>query len=51
MHEGFATCGANAYRIDHVVSVRELIRELVDECRLHLEPTELDIRVHNTPSL
>jgi len=51
MHEGFATCGANAYRIDHVVSVRELIRELVDECRLHLEPIKLDIRVHNTPSL
>jgi NAD(P)H-dependent flavin oxidoreductase YrpB (nitropropane dioxygenase family) len=39
MRAGFATCGANAYRVDHVVSVRELIQELVDECRLHLEPT------------
>ncbi|MFH0801616.1 MAG: nitronate monooxygenase family protein [bacterium] len=38
MHAGFATCGANAYRVEHIVSVRELIRELVDECRLHLEP-------------
>ena len=39
MRAGFATCGANAYRVDHIVSVRELIQELVDECRLHLEPT------------
>jgi NAD(P)H-dependent flavin oxidoreductase YrpB (nitropropane dioxygenase family) len=40
MSAGFATCGANAYRVDRIVSVRELIRELVDECRLHLESTE-----------
>jgi nitronate monooxygenase len=39
MSEGFATCGANAYRVDRIVSVRELIQELVDECRLHLEST------------
>jgi nitronate monooxygenase len=39
MRAGFATCGANAYRIDRIVSVRALIQELVDECRLHLEPT------------
>jgi NAD(P)H-dependent flavin oxidoreductase YrpB (nitropropane dioxygenase family) len=39
MSAGFATCGANAYRVDRIVSVRELIRELADECRLHLEPT------------
>ncbi len=38
MRAGFATCGANAYRVDRIVSVRELIQELVDECRLHLEP-------------
>jgi nitronate monooxygenase len=38
MSAGFATCGANAYRVERIVSVRELIRELVDECRLHLEP-------------
>ena len=36
MSAGFATCGANAYRIDRIVSVRELIQELVNECRLHL---------------
>jgi len=36
MDEGFATCGANAYRIDRIVSVKELIQELVAECRLHL---------------
>lgn len=36
MSAGFATCGANAYRIDRIVSVRELIQELVHECRLHL---------------
>ena len=36
MRAGFATCGANAYRVDQIVSVRELIQELVDECRLYL---------------
>ena len=40
MHEGFATCGANAYRIDRILSVHELIQELVDECRLHLKPRD-----------
>jgi nitronate monooxygenase len=38
MRAGFATCGANAYRVDRILSVRELIQELVDECCLHLEP-------------
>jgi nitronate monooxygenase len=37
MHAGFATCGANAWRIDRIITVRELIRELVQECSLHLE--------------
>jgi NAD(P)H-dependent flavin oxidoreductase YrpB (nitropropane dioxygenase family) len=41
MREGFATCGANAYRVNRIVPVRELIRELVDECRLHLDPAKL----------
>lgn len=36
MDEGFATCGANAYRIDKIVPVRELIQELVTDCRTHL---------------
>jgi nitronate monooxygenase len=39
MCAGFATCGANAYRVDRIVSVRALIQELAAECRLHLEPT------------
>jgi NAD(P)H-dependent flavin oxidoreductase YrpB (nitropropane dioxygenase family) len=38
MSAGFTTCGANAYRIDRIVSVRELIQELVAECRVHLDP-------------
>lgn len=39
MDAGFATCGANAYRVDRIVSVRDLIQELVAECRAHLDPT------------
>ena len=30
MNAGFATCGANAYRCDHLLSVHDLIEELVD---------------------
>ena len=33
LSEGFVTCGANAYRIDHITSVKELIAELTAECR------------------
>jgi NAD(P)H-dependent flavin oxidoreductase YrpB (nitropropane dioxygenase family) len=36
MDAGFATCGATAYRIDRIVSVRDLIQELVADCRAHL---------------
>jgi hypothetical protein len=36
MSAGFATCGANAYRIDRIVPVHELIQELVTECSRHL---------------
>ena len=32
MDEGFVTCGSNAYRINRVTSVKELIDELADEC-------------------
>lgn len=39
MHAGFATCGVNAYRINRIVSVRELIQDLTQECRLHLAAT------------
>jgi nitronate monooxygenase len=38
MSAGFATCGANAYRVDRIVSVRDLIQELVADCRVHLDP-------------
>ena len=37
MGAGFATCGANAYRIERIVSVRDLIQELVADCRVHLD--------------
>jgi NAD(P)H-dependent flavin oxidoreductase YrpB (nitropropane dioxygenase family) len=39
MSAGFATCGANAYRVDRIVSVRALIQELVADCRGQLAPT------------
>jgi len=32
MAEGFVTCGSNAYRINRVVSVKNLIGELIEEC-------------------
>lgn len=32
MDGGFATCGANAWRVDRIVSVKELIAGLVEEC-------------------
>ncbi len=32
MSAGFATCGANAYRVDRIISVKELIAELVADC-------------------
>jgi len=37
MEAGFATCGANAYRIDKIVSVHELIQELVEGCQAALD--------------
>jgi len=33
MDKGFAMCGSNAYRIKNIVSVKELISELVEETR------------------
>jgi NAD(P)H-dependent flavin oxidoreductase YrpB (nitropropane dioxygenase family) len=33
MEKGFAMCGSNAYRIENIVSVKELISELVTEAR------------------
>lgn len=34
--EGFVTCGANAYRINSIVSVKALMKELSDECAAQL---------------
>ncbi|MPM24817.1 hypothetical protein SDC9_71303 [bioreactor metagenome] len=36
LSEGFVTCGSNAYRINHITSVKELIAELAVECRIGL---------------
>ena len=36
LSEGFVTCGANAYRIKKITSVKQLIAELVEECRVSL---------------
>ncbi len=33
MDEGFVTCGANAWRIDKIVSVKELMEELAEQTR------------------
>jgi hypothetical protein len=36
MDNGFAMCGSNAYRINKIVSVKELISELVREAEVCL---------------
>ena len=36
MDQGFAMCGSNAYRIKGIVSVKQLITELVDDTRMSL---------------
>ncbi|HNW39629.1 MAG TPA: nitronate monooxygenase family protein [Candidatus Omnitrophota bacterium] len=36
MDKGFAMCGSNAYRIQKIISVKELISELVAEARTNL---------------
>ena len=36
MDKGFAMCGSNAYRIKKIVSVKELITELVEDTRIAL---------------
>ncbi|MFA4991630.1 MAG: nitronate monooxygenase family protein [Candidatus Omnitrophota bacterium] len=36
MDKGFAMCGSNAFRIDKIVSVKELISELVEDARCYL---------------
>ncbi|MBN2642231.1 MAG: nitronate monooxygenase [Victivallales bacterium] len=39
MNKGFTTCGANAYRINKIVPVRELLNELAEGCLEHLNPS------------
>jgi len=39
MDQGFATCGANAYRIERIVSVHELVQELVHDTIQNLATT------------
>lgn len=34
---GFAMCGANAYRVKKIVSVKELINELIEESIVELQ--------------
>ena len=36
LDKGFAMCGSNAYRIDKIVSVKELITELVEQTKANL---------------
>ncbi|MFA5363042.1 MAG: nitronate monooxygenase family protein [Candidatus Omnitrophota bacterium] len=36
LDNGFAMCGSNAYRIDKIVSVKQLISELIQEARISL---------------
>jgi nitronate monooxygenase len=36
LDKGFAMCGSNAYRIQKIISVKELIAELVNEARINL---------------
>ena len=37
MDRGFAMCGSNAYRIDKIISVKQLMAGLVEEARSHLK--------------
>jgi nitronate monooxygenase len=39
LDNGFAMCGSNAYRIDKIVSVKQLINELIQETRVSLNDT------------
>ncbi len=43
LSEGFVTCGSNAHRIDRITSVKELIAELVDECREQLSALPVSV--------
>jgi nitronate monooxygenase len=36
LDKGFAMCGSNAYRINKIVSVKELIGELVQQAKINL---------------
>ena len=38
MEDGYAMCGANAWRVDRVTSVKELVEELVERSRRRARP-------------
>lgn len=42
MEEGFAMCGSNVHRIDKIVSVKELINELVTEAAICLAESDVE---------
>ena len=49
LHKGFAMCGSNAYRIKKIVSVKELISELVTEAKTCLNEPLLQTAVEDPP--
>jgi len=50
MDKGFAMCGSNAYRIKKIVSVKELIAELVEGTRASLRKLRLQQNPENADS-
>lgn len=43
MDKGFAMCGSNAHRIHKIISVKELMGELMEEARLSLAKTKVPV--------
>lgn len=39
LNSGFVFAGANSYKIDRIMPVKELMKELVEEAKLHLQDT------------
>ncbi|MFA6217771.1 MAG: nitronate monooxygenase family protein [Candidatus Omnitrophota bacterium] len=50
MDKGFAMCGSNAYRIKKIVSVKELITELVEGTRVSLKKLKPQQNLENADS-
>jgi NAD(P)H-dependent flavin oxidoreductase YrpB (nitropropane dioxygenase family) len=45
LENGFAFAGANAYRVDKIISVKELIETLVEEYMAVVMQRSLEVRV------